>query len=142
MSFHRFSAGAALGILLMSAPAFAAENVAVQLVGERGGQMAIKLDKSEVPAGEVTFQVENVAKNTPHEMIVVKLDSAGQEITVDPSTNKADEKQLDSLGEVSGLKAGKSGTLTVTLKPGAYKLICNLKGHIMAGMIAPFTVTG
>lgn len=142
MSLNRFAAGAVLGALLLSTPALAAENVAVQLVGERGGQMAIKLDKSEVPAGEVTFQVVNVAKNTPHEMVVIKLDAGGQEIKVNPSTNKVDEDKLDSMGEVSGLKAGKSGTLTVKLQPGRYELICNLKGHVAAGMVVPFTVTG
>jgi uncharacterized cupredoxin-like copper-binding protein len=31
--------------------------------------------------------------------------------------------------------------LTLDLKPGSYRLICNVKGHYMAGMTALVTVT-
>ena len=140
-SIRRPLAGLVLAMALLAAPAFAAETVNVELVGERGGQMAIELSQDSVPAGEVTFQVVNIAQNTPHEMIVVMLDEAGQEIQVDPETDKVDEAALNDLGEVEGLKAGESGDLTLTLEPGDYKLICNLKGHYAAGMVVPFTVT-
>ncbi|GGD96537.1 hypothetical protein GCM10011390_14160 [Aureimonas endophytica] len=144
MLSKRLTAGLLVGAGLVAAtlPALAAETVAVELIGERGGKMDIKLDKSTVPAGEVTFKVANVAKNTPHEMVVVKLDAKGEELKVNPETNKVDESKLKSLGEVSDLKAGQSGTLTVKLQPGDYKLICNYKGHVMAGMVVPFTVKG
>ncbi len=142
MKFSRLVQASVLCAVLLPASAFAAETVSVQLVGERGGQMAIKLDKSEVPAGEVTFQVANVAANTPHEMVVIKLDKPGETLTVDPAKNRVDEKALTSMGEVSDLKAGKTGQLTVKLAPGAYELICNIKGHVAAGMVAPFTVKG
>ena len=33
------------------------------------------------------------------------------------------------LGEVSELDPGKSGTLTLTIKPGKYLLVCNVPGH-------------
>ena len=140
MYFNRLLYGAALGIALTVAPAFAAENVSVQLMGERGGKMSIKLDKSEVSAGEVTFKVANMAMKTPHEVVVIKLDKAGQKLVIDPDKNRIDEDKLMSMGEVSDLKAGKMGSLTVKLEPGSYELICNLKGHAAAGMIAPFTV--
>lgn len=139
---NRIAIYATLGLLLSSVPVLAAETVSVQLIGERGGQMSIKLDKSEVPAGEVTFQVANAAANTPHEMVVIKLDKAGQKLEIDPAKNRIDESKLMSMGEVGDLKAGKMDTLTVTLAPGAYELICNLKGHAAAGMIVPFTVKG
>lgn len=139
---NRTALYAALGIMLSSMPAFAAATVSVQLIGERGGQMSIKLDKTEVPTGEVTFQVANAAANTPHEMVVIKLDKAGQTLAIDPAKNRIDEDKLMSMGEVGDLKAGKMGTLTVKLAPGAYELICNLKGHAAAGMVVPFTVKG
>lgn len=143
MRMRRFSSALLLGAMMMmtaAVPALAAETVSVQLVGERGGMMWIELDKSEVPAGQVTFKVANVAKNTPHEMVVIKLDSKGQKLKVDPDTNKVDESALNSAGEVSGLKAGQMGVLTVKLEPGDYELICNYKGHVMAGMVVPFKV--
>lgn len=126
--------------MMLASPALAATKVSVELIGERGGNMSIKLDKNEVPAGEVTFDVVNAAMQTPHEMVVIKLDKAGQKLEIDPDKNRVDEAKLNSMGEVSDLKAGKGGTLTVNLEPGSYELICNLKGHVAAGMVVPFTV--
>ena len=128
-------------VLASVGAASAAETVAVKLVGERGGEMAVELDKSSVPAGEVTFAVSNAAQDTPHEMIVVRTASPDPTLPVDPATEKVDESAIDALGEVEGLKAGQTGDLTLTLEPGDYLLICNLKGHYAAGMEAPFTVT-
>lgn len=142
---RRIVPGLVAGFLMFAAsiaPAFAAESVQVQLEGERGGKMAITLNQDSIPAGEVTFQVVNMATGTPHEMIVVMIDAAGQEFVVGPDTDKVDEATINSLGEVSGLKAGETGDLTLTLEPGNYKLICNLKGHYAAGMAVAFTVTG
>lgn len=134
---------ASLGLMAatFAAPAFAAATVDVQLLGERGGAMAIKLSANSIPAGEVTFQVVNMAKDTPHELIVVKLDSEGQKFVADPASQKVDEAAINALGEVAGLKASEKGDLTLKLEPGNYSLICNLKGHVMAGMVVAFTVT-
>jgi len=41
----------------------------------------------------------------------------------------------------SELEPGKWGSLTVTLPPGKYLLICNLPGHYGAGMSTEFAVT-
>jgi uncharacterized cupredoxin-like copper-binding protein len=51
------------------------------------------------------------------------------------------ETQLKSLGEVEELKPGKSGKLTLNLKPGSYLLMYNQPGHWHAGMWTKFTVT-
>jgi uncharacterized cupredoxin-like copper-binding protein len=48
--------------------------------------------------------------------------------------NKVDEEGSVHLGEVSELDPGKSGTLTVDVKPGKYILYCNITGHYMSGM--------
>lgn len=148
MSIHRLISPkrAVLAIAALSAfcavsPAFAAETVAVSLVGERGGEMAIKLDHASMPAGQITFHVVNSAMNTPHEMVLVKADSPDAKLAVDAATNRVNEKALTSEGEVGGLKAGQSGDLSVKLEPGNYMLICNVKGHYAAGMHIAFTVT-
>jgi len=44
-------------------------------------------------------------------------------------------------GEVPELDPGKSGTLSVSLQPGTYLLLCNQPGHYEAGMWTVFTVT-
>jgi uncharacterized cupredoxin-like copper-binding protein len=54
--------------------------------------------------------------------------------------NRVDEEKSGDLGEVSELDPGKSGKLTLTLKPGTYILFCNVPGHYTAGMWATLTV--
>jgi uncharacterized cupredoxin-like copper-binding protein len=52
-----------------------------------------------------------------------------------------DEDKAGDKGEVSELNPGQSGSLTVTLAPGKYVLVCNVPGHYGAGMWAEFDVT-
>lgn len=88
-----------------------------------------------VTAGKVTFSVKNAGKVT-HELIVVKTNKAPGSLA--GTGARASEK--GSLGEVSGLKPGKSAKLTVTLKPGRYVLLCNLPGHYTSGQYIGFIV--
>ncbi len=134
-------AAAALALVAAQVPAHAETTVKVSLTGESGGKMGMNLSMPSVPAGKVRFEVVNAAASTGHEMIVVKLASKDQTLVPDPAKHRIDEKTVQSLGEVAGLKAGQKGLLAVDLKPGAYELICNHKGHYEAGMFAPFTVT-
>ena len=126
---------------MLAGSALAETVIKVSLTGESGGKMGMDLSAPSVPAGKVRFDVANAASSTGHEMIVVKLSSKDQKMPLDPAKHRIDEKAVTSLGEVSGLKAGQKGVLTVDLKPGDYELVCNHKGHYEAGMYAPFTVT-
>ena len=103
--------------------------------------MTLRADVNEVKAGKVEFQATNFSRAFQHEMIVVSVDDPMKALPMEASVSKADEKQFTSMGEVSELTMGKSGTLSVDLKPGKYLLICNVPGHLMAGMRMPFTVT-
>jgi uncharacterized cupredoxin-like copper-binding protein len=103
--------------------------------------MALRADVTEVKAGKIEFQATNFSHTFQHEMIVVSVDDPTKPLPLEASVSKADENQFTSMGEVSELPAGKSGSLSVELKPGKYLLICNVPGHLMAGMSVPFTVT-
>lgn len=130
------------GSLFAAAPAFAASStVMVMANGESGQLMTLTLDKANVPAGDVTFKVHNGAMAEEHEMVLVKLKSANDQIPVNVAKHRVDESKLKSLGEVSELKPGKDGQLKVKLAAGNYLLLCNIKGHFEAGMKANFTVT-
>lgn len=135
--------GAAAGLagLLAATAAFADNSITVKLTGESHEKMGAELSQSTVPAGPTEFVVTNAAAKSGHEAVVIKLKQKGETLTVDPKTERVDEKQLTSLGEVSKLKPGESGTLKVNLTPGDYMVFCNYKGHYTAGMWAPLTVT-
>jgi uncharacterized cupredoxin-like copper-binding protein len=145
----------ALALLAMpAAPAFADATVNVSLL-DKGGMMdlsknmmmgmgmkgdmkmaimSIKLDKKAVPAGKVTFRVKNASKETVHEMLVAPVASATTPLPFIDNENRVDEEKTGDLGEVSELDPGKSGALTLELKPGLYILYCNVPGHYTAGM--------
>jgi uncharacterized cupredoxin-like copper-binding protein len=133
--------GLALLGLVAAAPASAAASVNVSLTGEGTGQMGIAVDQASVPAGKVTFIVKNNATSESHEMVVIALPSADAELPYDAAKQRVTESKVKSLGEVSDLKPGASKSKTLTLKPGTYKLICNMKGHYKAGMSTVLTVT-
>ena len=127
--------------LLVSTAAYADTTITVKLTGESHEKMGAELSQSTVPAGSTEFVVTNAAAKSGHEAVVIKLKQKGETLKVDPATDRVDEKQLQSLGEVSKLKPGQSGTLKVNLTPGDYMVFCNYKGHYTAGMWAPLTVT-
>jgi uncharacterized cupredoxin-like copper-binding protein len=101
--------------------------------------MGIKLNKKQAKAGEVTFKVTNSSKETVHEMLVVPAPADGK-LPYDAKEAKFDEDKAGSLGEVEELDPGKSGELTLNLKPGKYVLSCNVANHFANGMWTTFTV--
>lgn len=102
--------------------------------------MFVKIDKSTVPAGKVTFNVVNKSKEMIHELIVGYLADPTKQMPYIAGDAKVDEEGSDHLGEVSELDPGKSGALILTLKPGTYVLYCNVANHFMAGMWTLLTV--
>ncbi len=129
---------------LLSSPACAATVVHASLQDPSNpgvSAMHIALDRDSVPAGKVTFRAVNQSKDLVHELIVVRVDSPEASLPYDAKKQEVREKQIHHLGEVADLKPGRSGALTLNLKPGHYLLICNQPGHYKAGMRADFTVT-
>ena len=91
--------------------------------------MGVKATPATAAAGIVSFEVTNDSKDTVHEMIVMYLADPAQALPYIVADSKVDEDKAGDKGEVSELDPGKSGTLTVALKPGKYILICNVAGH-------------
>jgi uncharacterized cupredoxin-like copper-binding protein len=102
--------------------------------------MRMKLDHDAIPAGQVRFETTNESKGLVHEMIVVKTDQDPSTFAYDAKKDAVIEAKVKNLGEVSELQPGKSGKLTVNLKPGSYVLYCNQAGHMHQGMWTRFTV--
>ena len=100
--------------------------------------MKISLDKTNVPAGEITFVVKN-SGGVVHELVVLQTTLAQDKIAMDmDEAGKMDE--TGNVGETGDVEAGASKTFTVTLPAGHYVLMCNEIGHYGSGMHMTFTV--
>jgi uncharacterized cupredoxin-like copper-binding protein len=124
--------------LCTSTMAWADGTIRVSLTGERNQEMSVRLDAATVKAGNVAFIVTNEAKRTTHELILIKLKTKGEALPLDKAKHRIDEKQINAFGEISNLKPGATGQLKVNILAGDYLLICNIRGHYEAGMVAPF----
>ena len=96
--------------------------------------MSITTSNRQAAAGKVTFKVTNASKTMIHEMIVAPIKDEKTALPFIDAENRVDEDKAGDVGEVSELDPGKSGSLTVALKPGKYILYCNVPAHYAMGM--------
>jgi uncharacterized cupredoxin-like copper-binding protein len=94
-----------------------------------------------VKAGRIKINATNESQGLVHEVIVVASPPNGGKLPYDEKVGRVIENRIKDLGEVSDLPPGKSGSLTLTLTPGNYLLICNQPNHYRAGMWTRLTVT-
>jgi len=146
MYLRKIVLGAALAFAMLPANAHAADStISVQLLDitskPPSKDMSMVLDLDHVAAGTVTFHVKNLSKVYIHEMVVVPVTDVKAVLPYDKAAKRIKEDELKALGEVSELKPGKSGDLTVTLAPGTYRLVCNVPDHFHHGMWVDLTVT-
>jgi uncharacterized cupredoxin-like copper-binding protein len=106
-----------------------------------GARMMLRAAPRTLVAGQVSLVATNRGWRS-HELVVLPL-AAGQRAgqLVPGSDGKVDE--AESLGEAStscgagtgeGIAAGRVGWTTLTLTPGRYELVCNLRNHYANGM--------
>jgi uncharacterized cupredoxin-like copper-binding protein len=93
-----------------------------------------------VRAGAVTFEVENVGA-TEHEMVVIRTDLDPADIPVENHEANEEASGMTPVGEVEDVQPGASTELKLTLEPGSYVLLCNIKKHFERGMVTQFEVT-
>lgn len=102
----------------------------------------VKPSATSVKAGKVTFKVKNDG-TMEHEFLVLKTDLAEDKLPTKPKdASRVDEEGegVEAIGEVPELEPGKSGSVTLNLKPGNYVLLCNVAGHYAAGQHISFKV--
>jgi uncharacterized cupredoxin-like copper-binding protein len=105
------------------------------------GMLAIRVDETSVMAGKVTFAVTNESRAMVHEILVVAVDNPDVSLPYDSGKGIIIENKIKVLGETSELQPRASKSITLTMSPGNYLLICNVPGHYAAGMVLPFSVT-
>jgi uncharacterized cupredoxin-like copper-binding protein len=96
--------------------------------------MSITINNKQAAAGKVTFNVTNASKTMIHEMIVAPIKDEKTALPFIDAENRVDEDKAGDLGEVSELDPGKTGSLTLDMKPGKYILYCNVPAHYAMGM--------
>ena len=89
-----------------------------------------------VAAGKVTFRVKNDGA-LEHEFVVLRSDSHHHLLKV----KGGEAVETGRKGEIPKVVPGQVRTLTLSLKPGKYVLICNLLGHYRAGQFASLRVS-
>ena len=111
------------------------------------GMLGVQASPTTVPAGTVSFVVDNVG-GMNHELIVIPLTGSG--IGERPVGSNGKVSEAASLGEASrscgsgpgdGIQAGALGWVTLHLVAGRYELICNQPWHYASGMHAELEVT-
>jgi len=103
--------------------------------------MSIRVDKSSIKAGAVTFDVTNWSRSVLHEVLIISVDNPNAPLPYDYAQARVPEEQVKVLGEAGDLEPNASKTLDLTLAPGSYLLVCNVPGHYAAGMVAALNVT-
>jgi uncharacterized cupredoxin-like copper-binding protein len=131
-------------VLGLTAPVLAATPtiVTVEMTNQKDGAQVMRLDRAEVPAGKVSFKVKNTSPDLVHEFLVVPTELTPDRLPMAEDGSRVDEKRLKGIKELGDLKPGKSGVLTLALRPGHYVVFCNEPGHFQGGMHAELTVKG
>jgi uncharacterized cupredoxin-like copper-binding protein len=120
-------------------------------VGMMRGQfdtMRLVARPATVRAGAVSLLLHNVGTRT-HELVVLPLAAGtpagaravGADGRVDEAGSLGEASRSCRSGSGDGVKAGATGWVTLTLAPGRYELVCNLKNHYPNGMYAELDVT-
>lgn len=111
------------------------------LVAVTAKDFAFTLDKTTAQAGQVTFTIQNNGPST-HEFVVFQTDLAPDQLPVNPNTSTVSEDAagITRIDEIPTIAVNASASLTVSLAPGRYVLICNLPAHYGQGMRAGFAV--
>ena len=144
MTLTKFASAACLGLLAGATYAAApAQVIGVKLEDSTTDpaikHMRIILDRDVVKPGRVTLKTENLSKTLVHEVLIAR-DDGRNDLPYDTKRAVVNERRAHSLGEVGDLPAGKTGSLTLDLKPGKYVLFCNEPGHYKDGMLTKLTV--
>jgi len=128
-----------------ASPSAAASTVNVVLQ-----EFAVTPDVASVPAGSVTFNVNNTGPEDIHEFVVIKSDLGAANLPVDSDGVVTEEGEgMTVIGEIEDIEVGATQSTTLDLTPGKYALICNilqteadgsLEAHYQVGMRTDFEV--
>ncbi len=129
-------AGVAGLMLLAAACTSSGEGVTVE-VEMSDWEMSVAPES--VPSGTITFEASNAGPTT-HEFEIFSGAEQVDPAALPVSDNVADTAGLTLVDEVEDVTAGATASLTATLEPGTYAIVCNLPKHYAQGMVATLVV--
>lgn len=97
-------------------------------------EFAVKITSDHIKAGKVTFKVTNSGK-LPHEFVILKTGKPAAKLGGGSRVS-----ETGHVGEIGDMAPGATKSVTLTLRPGHYSVICNLPSHYKMGMHADLTV--
>jgi uncharacterized cupredoxin-like copper-binding protein len=96
-------------------------------VGVTLQEFSVAPDATTIPAGSVTFNVQNVSPSFNHEFNVVRTDLSGGDLpTLEDGSFDAAGEGVEVVGQVEELAPGTSASATFDLAPGRYVFLCNV----------------
>jgi len=102
---------------------------------------AVTDNHSSVPAGKYTFAISNRGA-VQHELLVFRSDLAPSALPMTNGNMNEEGPGVAKTSDGDNIDPGKTQSRDVDLsQPGTYLLICNLPGHLHAGMMKVLTVT-
>lgn len=101
----------------------------------------IHMSQITAQAGPMTFHIVNGADDMLHEFIIIKTDSAPENLPTN-MMGRVQEDAVTIITAAEDIPPANSRNINVNLASGHYVMICNLPGHYLQGMRVEFTVTG
>lgn len=106
-----------------------------------GVHMRLSASPATVRAGQVSLVASNLGWRT-HELVILPLSNgaaAGRRVfgadgKVDEAGSIGEASRSCAAGTGEGITSGSVGWITLTLAPGRYELVCNLRNHYADGM--------
>jgi uncharacterized cupredoxin-like copper-binding protein len=134
MRTGRYLLAAALAATLAGG-AYAAVSTSAAKIPVTEKEWGVTPTPASAKAGSITFSVKNIG-HLKHEFVVLKTSTPAAKL----KTSGAVAVITGQVGKIPQFAPGQTKTLTLTLKPGHYVLLCNLPAHYKAGQRTDFTV--
>lgn len=99
----------------------------------------VKMSENVLPAGKVTLKITNNG-TIQHELVVFKTSVPIAMLPMTGGNLNEDAPGVTDVSDGDNLTPGQSVSRVANLTPGIYIFVCNLPGHLAAGMVQTVTV--